>query len=174
MPPDIADNTPFTLRLLTEADVPALQRVYDAAPAAFDALLGRPAAPDQAAADLLQGLLEEGRYQFGIFLGDEMIGAADCRLAASVAGQAQIGALLLAEPYDAPAIAGLALRIVERWLCERFGVRQVEVGVPAHESGEIAFWQEAGYSFTGEQYRRELERYAPRFLVMRRALDCGP
>jgi len=74
--------------------------------------------------------------------------------------------LLLTPPYDDPAIGGLALRILTRWLAERFGVDRLETSVPAHVPEEIAFWQQEGFDFTGRQYRRELGEFAPRFLVM--------
>ncbi len=76
----------FSLRLLTDADLPAMQRVYDAAGRAFTQLFGRPAPATQAAADFGQALSEPGRYQFGIFYKEEMIGLADCRLDADVEG----------------------------------------------------------------------------------------
>jgi hypothetical protein len=161
----------FSLRLLTEEDVPALQRVYDAAPAAFTRLLGRPAAPEQAAIDITQALAEPARYQFGVLMDGSLIGMADCKLSEQDEGQASIGLLLLAEPYDDPAVAGLVLRILVRWLAQSLAIRRVQTAVPAQFPGEIAFWQAEGFEFTGEQYRRELGAYAPRFLVMARDLS---
>ena len=156
----------FNLRLLIDSDVPALQAVYEAAEAVFVHYSGRPAGPDQAATDFVQALTEPERYQFGIFVEGELIGMLDCKLDPDVERQAHIGLLLLIPPYDDPAIGGLALRILTRWLAERFGVDRLETSVPAHVPEEIAFWQQEGFDFTGRQYRRELGEFAPRFVVM--------
>jgi hypothetical protein len=160
----------FTLHPLTPADAAALQVVYDAAPAAFAARFGGAAAPSQAAADLAQAAGEPGRYQFGVSLEGALIGVADCKLPATEAGAAHIGLLLLAAPYDEPEIKGLALRILARWLAQNFSVTRLLVAVPASAAAEVAFWYQEGFAFTGEQYRREMGDYAPRFLLMARDL----
>jgi RimJ/RimL family protein N-acetyltransferase len=161
----------FNLRLLIDEDVPSLQVVYDAAETVFVRYAGRPAGPDQAATEFVQALTEPERYQFGIFVDGQLIGMLDCKLNPDVERQAHIGLLLLAPPYDDPAIGGLALRIVSRWLAERFGVERLETGVPAHSPEEIRFWQEQGFEFTGGQYRRETAEFAPRFLIMQRNIN---
>lgn len=162
----------FTLRLLTDTDVPALQQVYDATPEAFRRLIGQPAPADQAARDFVQAIATPGRYQFGIQVDTKLVGLVDCKLDDQVAGQAYIGMLLLAPPYDTPDIAGLALRILERWLITTFTVGRVQTDVLAHEPQELAFWRAQGYTFTGEQYRRELPDYAPRLLTMAKDLTA--
>ncbi len=156
----------FELRPLTDADIPALQRVYDALPGAFQLLIGRPAPPDQAARDFMQAIGTPGRYQFGILIRGEMCGVVDCKLDDDVEGQAHIGMLLLAPPYNDPEIAGLALRVLSRWLAAAFGVRRLETGAVAHAPAGIAFWRSQGFEFTGEQYRRDLGGYHPRFLIL--------
>ncbi len=161
----------FNLRLLIDGDVPALQAVYEGAGALFMRYYGRPAGPDQAATDFVQALTEPERYQFGIFVDGELIGMLDCKLDPEVEKQAHIGLLLLIPPYDDPAIGSLAVRILTRWLVERFGVERLEASVPAHVPEEIAFWQQQGFDFTGQQYRRELAEFAPRFLVMAKTVD---
>jgi len=165
----------LTLRLLTDADLDALQAVYDACPAHFRRLIGRPAPPDQAARDFVQALGTPGRFQFGIFVApgspdDRLIGMFDCKLDDETRGLAHAGLLLLAPPYDDPAIRGLALRMVERWLAGTYGVTRIETSVPAHDPPELAFWQVQGYAFTGEQFRRDLPGYAPRLLVLAKAI----
>jgi RimJ/RimL family protein N-acetyltransferase len=161
----------FNLRLLIDSDVPALQTAYEAAETVFVRYSGRPAGPEQAATDFVQALTEPERYQFGIFVAGALIGMLDCKLDPEVERQAHIGFLLLTPPYDDPAIGGLALRILARWLVERFGVNRLETSVPAHVPEEIAFWQQEGFDFTGGQYRRELGEFAPRFLVMDKAIN---
>jgi hypothetical protein len=156
----------FTLRVLTDEDVGDLQAVYDACPVAFTTMLGAPAGPEQAARDFVQAIATPGRYQFGILVDKALVGVVDCKLDDDTAGCGHIGMLLLAPPYDDPEIRGLALRILERWLAQAYGVTRLETSVPAHEPAEIAWWQAQGFAFTGEQYRRDLPGYSPRLLVM--------
>lgn len=158
----------LTLRILTEEDVPALQQLYDDAPAAFTRLLGHPAPSGQAARDLAQARATPGRYPFGAMLDGRLAGLLDCRLAGDVPGQADIGLLLLADRHADPRLAALLLRIVTRWLVTSLGVCRLETSVPAHEAAELAFWQAQGFAFTGQQYRRAFGNYHPRFLVLAR------
>jgi len=157
------------LRLLTPADAPILQRLYDACPAAFTSLLGRAAPRDLAENDLTQAQAAPGRTQLGVFLDEALIGFIDCKLDADTPDRAHLGLLLLASPYDDPTIASSILRILTRWLIG-LGITQLETGSPAHDAAAIRFWLDQGFRFTGEQYRRELPGYAPRFLVMALAL----
>ena len=157
------------LRPLAPSDAPILQRLYDACPAAFDSLIGRAAPPDLADNDLTQAQSTPGRTQLGVFLDEDLIGFIDCKLDADAPNWAHLGLLLLAAPYDEPTIASSILRILTRWLIG-LGVAQLETGVPAHDAAAIRFWLGQGFRFTGEQYRRELPGYAPRFLVMALAL----
>jgi hypothetical protein len=153
------------LRPLTPADAPILQHLYDAHPAAFTALIGRRAPPDLAENDLTQAQTAPGRTQLGVFLDEDLIGCIDCKLDTGMPDRAHLGLLLLASPYDDPTIASSILRILTRWLIG-LGVTHLETGVPAHDAAAIRFWLGQGFRFTGEQYRRELSGYAPRFLVM--------
>ena len=166
----------FTLRLLSDSDIPDLQRIYDASLQVFHRLLRAPAAPDQAARDFIDGLQSPGRFQFGVLyeesdaVGAALIGMVDCKLDDEEAGVARVGMILLAPPYHDPDIMSLALRVVERWLAAEYAVQRVEVGALAHAPEEIAFWEGQGYGLTGEQYRRDLPGYAPRFLVLAKDL----
>ena len=161
----------FELRLLADSDLPGLQRIYDASPDTFRQLIGRPADPELAARDFVDAIRTPGRFQFGVFLGDDLIGAVDCKLDEAEEGLAHIGMLLLAPPYDDHGIRGLALRIAERWLAGQFGAARVETGVVSHAAAEIEFWLSQGYDYTGGQYRRDLPGYAPRLLVLAKDLS---
>ena len=161
----------FSLRLLGDSDVPDLQRIYDSSPQVFIRLFGAPASADQAVRDFLDALKFPGRFQFGVFLGDDLIGVADFKLDEEEEGLANIGMILLVSPYHEPEILGLVVRIIERWLTTEYAVRRIEVGALASAPGDMTFWQSQGYEFTGAQYRRELPGRAPRFLVM--AKDLG-
>ena len=160
------------LRPLSPADAPILQRLYDACPAAFTSLIGRPAPPDLAENDLTQAQAAPGRTQLGVFLDEALIGFIDCKLDADMPDRAHLGLLLLAAPYDDPTIASSILRILTRWLMG-LSIARLETGVPAHDAAAIRFWLGQGFRFTGEQYRRELPGYAPRFLVMALTIDGG-
>ena len=115
-----------------------------------------------------------GRFQFGIVADSKLIGLIDSKLDDNREGVAHVGLLLLAPPYDDPQIAGLALRILTSWLTGAFGVQRLETDVLAHDPGAIRFWTGEGYTFTGEQYRRDLPGYAPRFLVLAKDLLPPP
>jgi hypothetical protein len=162
----------FLLRRVEAEDVPEVQRLYEAEPEVFQRLLGRPAPPDQAINDYVQALGMPGRFQFAVLLDGRMVGLADCKLDDEVEGLAHLGLLLLARPYADAAVTALVLRILARWL-ESLGVRKLQISVPAHVREEVAFWQALGFGFTGEQYRRDLPGYAPRFLVMERAIHLA-
>ena len=161
---------PFELRLLGDSDVPALQRIYDSSPEIFQQLIGRPADPELAARDFLDALRTPGRFRFGVFFDDDLIGAIDCKLDEAEEGLAHIGMLLLPTPYDDPKIRGLALRILERWLAAQFDAVRVETDVVSHAAAEIDFWLSQGYDYSGGQHRRDLPGYAPRFLVLGKKL----
>jgi hypothetical protein len=161
----------FGLRLLGDSDIPALQRIYDGAPEIFQGLFGRPASPDQAIRDFLDALQSPGRFQFGVTLGDDLIGLADCKLDDEEEGLGHIGMILLERRFDDPEIRALVVRVLERWMASEYGVRRIETGTPASAPAEIGFWQGQGYEFTGAQYRREMAGRAPRFLVL--AKDIG-
>jgi len=156
----------FALRLVTDSDLPDLQRIYDASSDAFRRLTRAPAPPDQAARDFVDALQSPGRFQFGVLYDENLIGVADCKLDDEEEGLARIGLILLARPYDDPAIMGLAVRVLERWLAAEYAARRIEVGALAHAPADIAFWEAQGYALTGEQYRRDLPGYAPRFLIL--------
>ncbi len=164
---------PFALRPLEVDDIPAVQTLYEATPDVFRKLIGRPAPPDQAGNDVFQALQTSGRYQFAILLDGCVVGVADCKLDDAVEHLAHIGMLLLRPPYNDPAVLGLVARIVIRWL-EGLDVQRLQVAVLAQDYQAQAFWRAQGFEFTGEQYRRELPGYAPRFLIMEHALSASP
>ena len=173
----------LTLRLLSDSDVPELQRIYDASPRYFERVMRAPAPPNQAARDFIEALQSPGRFQFGVRYdagtddaaarpgaADALIGVADCRLDDEEEGLARIGMILLAPPFDDPAIVGLVARMLERWLAAEYGARRVEALALAHVPADLAFWEAQGYALTGAQFRRELPGYAPRYLVLGKAL----
>jgi hypothetical protein len=162
--------TEFVLQPLKLGDATALQMVYNKAPATFTRLLGRPAGPGQAARDLAQASTTPGRYQFGAVLDGELVGMVDLKLGDDVPGQAHLGLLVLAEPFADEVLASLMVRMLSRWLVTACAVNRLEVSVPAQHAPDIIFWQSLGFTFTGQQYRRQLVDYAPRFLVLARDL----
>lgn len=164
----------FSLRLMSDSDLPAVQRLYDAAPEVFQRRFGAPATPDQAVRDFVDALKSPARFQFGVLYGDDLIGLADCKLDDEEEGLAHIGMVLLAPSFSDPEILALVVRILERWLSGEYAVKRIEVGAPAAAHDEIGFWQGQGYEFTGAQYRREMPGRAPRFLVMAKEIAPDP
>lgn len=156
----------FRLRLVIDSDLPDVQRLYDARPDVFRRLLGRPAEPDQAVGDFLDALRFPNRFQFAVMLDETLLGLADCQLDDETEGLAHIGMVLLAPEVDHPEVAGLVVRVIERWLARDFGATRVETAVVAQAAEEIAFWQGQGYDFTGSGFRRDLGEYRPRFLQL--------
>lgn len=161
----------FRLRLLTDADLPDVQRLYDARPDVFRRMTGAPAGPDQAIRDFLDALRFPNRFQFAVMLDETLIGLADCQLDEETEGLAQIGMVLLSPDSDDPQVAGLVVRMLERWLAGEFGATRVEAAVAAHAAADIAFWQGQGYDFTGSGFRRDLADYHPRFLLLAKDLS---
>lgn len=155
----------FGLRPLAAGDVPNLQGVYDACPGVFRSLIGRPPPPDLAANDFSQAQAMPGRYQFGVWRAETLVGVVDLKLDDDLAGEAHLGLLLLTTPYDDPDIGALVVRILARWL-SGLGATALKVSVPAHDPAALKFWTALGFAFTGEQYRRELPGYAPRLLLV--------
>ena len=121
----------FRLRLVTDSDLPDVQRLYDARPDVLRRLLGRPAEPDQAVGDFLDALRFPNRYQFAVMLDETLLGLADCQLDDETEGLAHIGMVLLDPKVDHPEIAGLVVRVLERWLRDDFGATRVETAVVA-------------------------------------------
>ena len=74
----------FELRLVADSDLPDLQRIYEASPDVFRQLIGRPADPELAVRDFLDALRAPGRFQFGAFLDDALIGVVDYRVLIAV------------------------------------------------------------------------------------------
>jgi RimJ/RimL family protein N-acetyltransferase len=103
-----------------------------------------------------------------MLLDETLIGVIDCKLSDDEEGLAFIGLLLMAERYADQSVAALALRMLERWLSRSYNVRRIETSVPAHNRTALRFWSDQGFSFTGEQHRRELGERSPRFLHMAR------
>jgi GNAT superfamily N-acetyltransferase len=120
------------LRLLTgqRAEMAALQRVLEAAPAYFQAVTGAP--PGRAAAQSTFTALPPDKtygdkFVWGLYAGESMIGCADVIRGYPVREKAVIGLLLLAEPW------------------QRHGLGRAFAALVA-----LTFWRRLGYRETGE------------------------
>jgi hypothetical protein len=102
---DRNQSGPLTLRLLTgqRAEMAALQRVLEAAPAYFLTVTGLPPG-DAEAQSTFSALPPEkthgDKFVWGLYAGESMIGCADVIRGCPVREKAVIGLLLLAEPWQ--------------------------------------------------------------------------
>ena len=100
--------------------------------------------------ELPKELAKEGKFVFGLFLGEEMIGCADVLRGYPVLETAFLGLLLIREPWQrrglgTAAYAHLELQIRGRdWQSVRLAV--VEAIVAAMD-----FWYRLGFKQTGER-----------------------
>lgn len=145
-----------TLRQLegNDDDMGALQRVLESAPTFAERHTGAP--PGAADAQSTYSILPEGKsyddkFVIGVFLRGEMVGCIDIIRGYPTENVANLGLLLVAEPYQRAGIGRLAYaqleQIVQAWgSCDR-----VRLGVTLKNSEVIAFWRKLGFSETGEE-----------------------
>jgi RimJ/RimL family protein N-acetyltransferase len=151
----IAIDDALTLRALTgePAEMAALQRVLEAAPAYFLSITGSP--PGSAAAQSTFTALPPGKgyddkFVWGLYCGDAMIGCADVIRGYPVRESAMIGLLLLAEGWQHRGIGRAFAMLVEQRIASWPEITRFRIGVVASNAGAFAFWRKLGYRETGE------------------------
>ena len=127
----------LTLRLLTgqRAEMAALQRVLEAAPAYFLTVTGLP--PGNAEAQ-------------STFTALPMIGCADVIRGYPVREKAVIGLLLLAEPWQHRGLGRPFATLIEQAICAWPEIERLRLGVAASNTTALTFWRKLGYRETGE------------------------
>jgi RimJ/RimL family protein N-acetyltransferase len=145
----------LTLRPLTgqPAEMAALQRVLEAAPAYFLTVTGL--APGNAEAQstftaLPPGKTYEDKFVWGLYEGDAMIGCADVIRGYPVRDKAVIGLLLLGEPRQGRGLGRAFAALVEQAIAAWPEIRCLRLGVATPNAGALAFWRKLGYGETGE------------------------
>jgi RimJ/RimL family protein N-acetyltransferase len=145
----------LTLRLLTgqRAEMAALQRVLEAAPAYFLTVTGLP--PGNAEAQSTYTALppektDEDKFVWGLYAGASMIGCADVIRGYPVREKAVIGLLLLAEPWQHRGLGRPFATLIEQAICAWPEIERLRLGVTASNTTALSFWRKLGYRETGE------------------------
>jgi GNAT superfamily N-acetyltransferase len=146
---------PLTLRLLTgqRAEMAALQRVLEAAPAYFLTVAGLP--PGKAEAQSTFTALPpektyEDKFVWGLYAGASMIGCADVIRGYPVREKAVIGLLLLAEPWQHRGLGRPFATLIEQAIRAWPEIERLRLGVAASNTTALTFWRKLGYRETGE------------------------
>jgi ribosomal protein S18 acetylase RimI-like enzyme len=145
----------LTLRLLTgqRAEMAALQRVLEAAPAYFRTVTGLP--PGNAEAQSTFTALPPGKtygdkFVWGLYAGEAMIGCADVIRGYPVREKAVIGLLLLAEPWQHRGFGRAFAALIEQLIGAWPEIECLRLGVAVSNTAALAFWRKLGYRETGE------------------------
>jgi GNAT superfamily N-acetyltransferase len=136
-------------RVLEAAEVPALQRYFDANPEYALAIHGQPPRPDEAQQefdDLPPAWMSFGeRWVIGLFdEADAIVGTAFVLSDFLVAGVWHIGLFHLASERHGSGIAGAIHAAMEAWMRRR-GARWLRLGVVQGNAKAEAFWAKMGY-----------------------------
>ena len=155
----------------------ALQAVYRAAPGYWQMynLAGSP--QGQADRDLADAEAEPGRTLMGMVLpkaahnpaaGAELIGLVDLRLHWPEENQAYLGLILVAEAYRRQGYAtpNTCWQLLRPWLAENAGMTVVRLGVEQFNPGALKFFEQAGFTLTGEATRSRVGSMMVRRLTM--------
>lgn len=161
----------------------ALQAVYQATPHFWE-MVGLLAAPTgQAAHDLQEAAQTPNRYILGIIrrinpedgaAGGELIGTVDFRLHWPERGLAYIGMLMVAEPYQRQGAGLQTWRLLAPWLAETAGIETARLGVEQFNMGALRFFQQAGFTLTGDSSRISVGSKWVRLLYMEQSLKPSP
>jgi RimJ/RimL family protein N-acetyltransferase len=150
----------FPLNLADHVD--ALQAVYRATPHYWQLyhLPGSPAG--QAGRDLAAAAETPGRSLMGIArrvveddpaAGVEMVGVVDFRLHWPEPAVVYLGMVMVAEPAQRQGIATQAWQVLAPWLAETAGMTTARAGVEQFNPGALRFFQQIGFTLTGENVR---------------------
>ena len=145
----------MTLQLLTgqRAEIAALQRVLEAAPAYFLTVTGLP--PGDAEAQSTFTVLPPGKsysdkFLWGLYAGESMIGCADVIRGYPVREKAVLGLLLLAEPWQHRGLGSAFAALIEQVIGAWPEIERLRLGVAVSNTAALAFWRNLGYRETGE------------------------
>ncbi len=169
------------LPLDAEYHAAALQAVYSATPAYWQmyGLDGPP--PGQAQQDLKAANETPGRYLVGILkrldehdaaAGAEMIGLVDFRLHWPDEGVATIGMLMVAQPYQRQGVGAQAWSLLAPWLAASDQAHKARLSIEQFNITALKFWEELGFSLTGESDRVRSGDQFVRLLYLEKTLPA--
>lgn len=144
-----------TLRLLggEPAEMAALQRVIEEAPAYAERVTGAPPGPADAQSTwtvLPEGKTYDDKFVFGILREGEMVGCVDLVRGWPDPGTAMLGLLLVSESHRGEGIGREAYRLVEEVVRGWGTCQRVRIGVVRTNARVLPFWTGLGFEPTGE------------------------
>ena len=145
----------MTLRLLSgqRAEMAALQRVLEAAPAYFLTVTGLPPGSAEAQSTFTALPPDKGygdKFVWGLYACESMIGCADVIRGYPVREKAVIGLLLLAEPWQHRGLGRAFAALIEQAIGAWPEIERLRLGVAVSNTAALTFWRKLGYRETGE------------------------
>lgn len=178
-------KAPITLTPLIAEHFPidhyaeALQQVYEKTPGYWH-MYNLPGAPaGQSLRDLYEVAGVEGRTMLGIVqrvdaldpdAGAALVGLVDFRLHWPSENMAYLGMIMVAKPVQRQGIGRKAWRLLLQWLRKSTSISTVRLGVEQFNPGALQFFQELGFTLTGEAQRMRVGDKFVRILYMEQRL----
>ena len=173
-------SSPITLTPLTRGlHAVALQEIYAKTPSYWQ-MYNLPSVPtDQADRDFVEADKTQGRTMMGIVRridrmdpssGVELIGLADFRRDWPGEGTAYLGMMMVAEPYQRQGIGRKAWRLLMQWL-KKNEIKKVRLGVEQFNPNALQFFQDLGFTLTGDTNRIKVGDKFVRLLYMEYGLE---
>ena len=166
--------------LTLQDHVDTVQRVYSATPQFWE-LHGLDGAPEgQAERDLREAEGMVGRTLAGIVhrlqaddpsSGFEMVGIVDFRVNWPRESTAHLGMLMVAEPFQRQGIGAQTLKLLEPWFANSAGITTIRLGVEQFNPAALLFFQQQGFTLTGETSRVHVGEKKIRLLFMEKTLS---
>lgn len=149
----------------------ALQAVHDAAPAYSQVVFGR--LPDGTEAgetftSTPPGFPLDQKFVLGIYLEDELIGAAELLKGYPEPDIAYIGLLLVKESHQKHGLGSLALAHITELACQ-WGCTAIRIAVIASNGEALGFWLRHGFC---ELFRKDIPGVTAEAIVMQRPIQC--
>ena len=167
--------SPITLTPLTRGlHAVALQEVYAKTPSYWQMYNLPSVPPDQADRDFVEAAKTPDRTMMGIVRridrmdlnsGVELTGLVDFRRDWPDPGTVYLGMIMVAEPYQRQGIGRKAWRLLMQWL-KKNELKKVRLGVEQFNPNALKFFQELGFSLTGDANRIKVGDKFVRLLYM--------
>lgn len=137
---------------------------------------------DRAERDFQEAAETPGRMMLGIVrrierldpsAGVELVGLVDFRLEWPEAHMVYLGMIMVAERYQRQGIGRQSWRLLLQWLDTIESVQRVRLGVEQFNPGALLFFQQLGFTLTGDTNRMRIGDKLVRFLYMEYDLQCA-
>ena len=164
---------PTELRHLRAADAPALQRLFELAPAYQAAISHEPLcaqAAQEALTECPPDLPLSAKHLIGRWEEGELTAVLDLLRAYPDPTTAYLGLLLVGEPWQG-AGRGQALYLHACTLARSWGATRLRLSVIASNESALSFWLRRGFT---ECYRHELAGYRAEAIVLECSIGPAP